>query len=145
MSFSRILVAVDGSETSDKVFDVAAQLSKLCGSKLYVVHVVMPLSVGAFDYYDASIIQRFQQDLEERGKTLLAKYSDLAEKNYNITTETILAQGSPQDAILREATSKAADLIVVGSKGFSGVKQFFIGSVPNSVLHHAKTAVLLVK
>jgi nucleotide-binding universal stress UspA family protein len=75
----------------------------------------------------------------------LAKYSAAAEKNYNITIETILAQGFPPDAILREAASRAADLIVVGSKGFSGVKQFFIGSVPNSILHHAKIPVLLVK
>ena len=145
MPFSRILVAVDGSETSDKVFNIAAQLSKLSHGKLYVVHVVMPLSVGAFDYYDASVIQRFQEDLEERGKSLLAKYTALGERDYNITIETILTQGSPPDAILREATSKEADLIVVGSKGFSGLKQLFIGSVPNSVLHHAKIAVLLVK
>lgn len=145
MPFSRILAAVDGSDTSDQVFNIAAQLSKTSGGKLYVVHVIMPLSVGGFNYYDASVIEKLQQDLEERGKKLLAKYSTAAEKNYNISIEAILAQGFPPDAILREATSKAADLIVVGSKGFSGVKQFFIGSVPNSILHHAKIPVLLVK
>jgi nucleotide-binding universal stress UspA family protein len=145
MPFSRILVAVDGSESSDNVFDIAAQLSKLSGGKLYVIHVAMPPYIGGFDYYDPTTIERLQQDLEERGKRLLAKYSTLAENKYNITTETILAQGSPPDAILREATSKVADLIVVGSKGFSGVKHFFIGSVPNSVLHNAKIPVLLVK
>jgi nucleotide-binding universal stress UspA family protein len=145
MLFSKILVAVDGSDSSDQVFNIAAQLSKVSGAKLYVVHVLMPLPVGGFSYYDASIIEKLQQDLEERGDNLLAKYSSLAGKNYNITIETILARGFPPDAILREATSKAADLIVVGSKGFSGVKQFFIGSVPNSILHHANVPVLLVK
>jgi nucleotide-binding universal stress UspA family protein len=146
MLFSRILVAVDGSETSDEVFDVAAQLAKLSGGKLYVIHVVMPLSAGAIDYYDTSIIERLQQEFEERGKRLLSKYSVDAKKKYDITVLPVLAQGtSPSDAILKEATSKAADLIVVGSKGFSGVKQFFIGSVPNSVLHQADIPVLLVK
>jgi nucleotide-binding universal stress UspA family protein len=150
MLFSRILVAVDGSESSDKVFDIAAQLSKLSGGKLLVVHVIQPLSVGGsgFDYYpDSSTLERLQKDLEERGKSLLSKYSSYAEKKYNIAVETILAKGSssPADVILREASSKAADLIVVGSKGFSGVKQFFIGSVPNSVLHQADIPVLLVK
>jgi nucleotide-binding universal stress UspA family protein len=146
MLFSRILVAVDGSETSDEVFDVAAQLAKLSGGKLYVIHVVMPLSAGAIDYYDTSIIERLQQEFEERGKRLLSKYSVDAKKKYDITVQPVLAQGtSPSDAILKEATSKAADLIVVGSKGFSGVKQFFIGSVPNSVLHQADIPVLLVK
>jgi nucleotide-binding universal stress UspA family protein len=145
--FSRILVAVDGSESSEKVFDTAAQLCKLTGGKLYVVHVVMPLSVGGgFDYYyDASVIERLQEEMEERGKRLLAKFSASAENKHNITVETILTKGLPQEAILRETTSKAAELIVVGSKGFSGVKQFFIGSVPNSILHHSTIPVLLVK
>jgi nucleotide-binding universal stress UspA family protein len=107
----------------------------------------MPLSIGGFDYYyDASLIERLQRDLEERGKRTLSKYSTDAEKKYHIVVETILAQGSsPRDAILREATSKAADLIVVGSRGFSAVKQFFIGSVPNSLLHQADIPVLIVK
>ena len=150
MPFSRILVAVDGSDSSDKVFDTAAQLSKLSGGKLFIIHVVMPLTgVGMLGYnYDASTIEKLQQDLEERGKKILSKYSADAKEKYNIANaETILAQGtSPPDAILREATSKAADIIVVGSKGYGGgIKQIFIGSVPNSVLHHATIPVLLVK
>jgi nucleotide-binding universal stress UspA family protein len=56
-----------------------------------------------------------------------------------------LTQGYPPDAIIREADAKGADLIVIGSRGFSGAKQFFIGSVPNSVLHHSSIPVLLVK
>jgi nucleotide-binding universal stress UspA family protein len=146
-AFSRILVAVDGSESSEKVFDIAAQLSKLSGGKLYVVHVVIPLSIGGgFDYYyDPSDIERLQHDMEERGKRLLAKYSTEAGNKHNITAETILAKGLPPEAILKEAASKAVRLIVVGSKGFSGVKQFFIGSVPNSILHHSTIPVLLVK
>ena len=146
-AFSRILVAVDGSESSEKVFDIAAQLCKLSGGKLYVVHVVMPLSIGGgFDYYyDASVIERLQEDMEERGKRLLANYSTEAENKHNIIVETILAKGSPPEAILKEAASKAVGLIVVGSKGFSGVKQFFIGSVPNSILHQSTIPVLLVK
>jgi nucleotide-binding universal stress UspA family protein len=56
-----------------------------------------------------------------------------------------LAHGYPPDVIVREANAKGADLIVVGSRGFSGAKQFFIGSVPNSVLHHSSIPVLLVK
>jgi len=150
MLFQRIVVAVDGSDSSDKVFDVAAQLSKLSGGKLFVIHVIMPLpGLGILEYhYDTSMIEKLQQELEERGKKLLSKYFVEAKEKYNISKiETILAQdvSSPAEAILTEAKSKAADIIIVGSKGFSGVKQFFIGSVPNSVLHQASIPVLLVK
>ena len=147
MFFSKIVVAVDGSETSNKVHDVAAQLAKLSNGKLIIVHVVMPPSPvgdGLF-YTDASSIDKLRIDLEESGKRLLKNYSEKSVNEYKIAVETTLAQGYPADTIIREADARGADLIVVGSRGFSGAKQFFIGSVPNSVLHHSSIPVLLVK
>ena len=148
MLFSKIVVAVDGSEGSNKVYDMAAQLAKLSNGKLIIVHVVvvppLPLSGGLF-YPDVSGIDKIRIDLEESGRRLLQNYSEKSTNEYSIEVETILAQGYPPDAIIREADAKDADLIVVGSRGFSGAKQFFIGSVPNSVLHHSSIPVLLVK
>jgi nucleotide-binding universal stress UspA family protein len=147
MFFSRILVAVDGSESSDKVYDMAAQLAKLTNGKLIIVHVVvppLPLGGGLF-YPDVSGIDKIRIDLEEAGRRILQKYSEKSTNEYKVAVETILAQGYPPDAIIREADAKGADLIVVGSRGFTGAKQFLIGSVPNSVLHHSSIPVLLVK
>ena len=146
MLFSKIVVAVDGSESSNKVYDVAAQLTKLSNCKLIIVHVVMPPQpVGGLFYTDAYSIDKLRIDLEEAGNRLLQRYSEKSINEYKIAVETILAQGYPPDAIIREANAKGADLIVIGSKGFSGAKHFFIGSVPNSVLHHSTVPVLLVK
>jgi nucleotide-binding universal stress UspA family protein len=146
MLFSKIVVAVDGSESSNKVYDVAAQLAKLSNGKLIIVHVVMPPQpVGGLFYTDAYSIDKLRIDLEESGNRLLQSYSEKSINEYNIAVETILAQGYPPEAIIREANAKGADLIVVGSRGFSGAKHFFIGSVPNSVLHHSTVPVLLVK
>jgi nucleotide-binding universal stress UspA family protein len=147
MLFSKIVVAVDGSESSNKVYDMAAQLAKLTNGKLIIVHVMvppLPLSGGLF-YPDVSGIDKIRIDLEEAGRRLLQNYSEKSTNEYSIEVETTLAQGYPPDAIIREADAKGADLIVVGSRGFSGAKQFFIGSVPNSVLHHSSIPVLLVK
>jgi nucleotide-binding universal stress UspA family protein len=147
MLFSKIVVAVDGSESSNKVYDTAAQLAKLSNGKLIIVHVVvppLPLGGGLF-YPDISGIDKILIDLKEAGKRLLQNYSEKSTNEYKIAVETILTQGYPPDAIIREADSKGADLIVVGSRGFSGAKQFFVGSVPNSVLHHSSIPVLLVK
>jgi len=147
MLFSTILVAVDGSESSDEVYDMAAQLAKLTNGKLIIVHVVvppLPLGGGLF-YPDVSGIDKIRIDLEEAGRRVLQNYSEKSTNEYKIAVETILAQGYPPDAIIREADAKGADLIVVGSRGFSVAKQFFIGSVPNSVLHHSSIPILLVK
>jgi nucleotide-binding universal stress UspA family protein len=146
MHFSKILVAVDGSESSNKVYDAAAQLAKLSNGKLIIVHVVMPpLPAGDLFYTDVSSIDKLLIDLEDAGRKLLQNYSEKSMKEYKIAVETILARGYPPDAIIREADAKGADLIVIGSRGFSGAKQFFIGSVPNSILHHSRIPVLLVK
>jgi nucleotide-binding universal stress UspA family protein len=126
---------------------MAAQLAKLTNGKLIIVHVVvppLPLGGGLF-YPDVSGIDKIRIDLEEAGRKILQKYSEKSTNEYKIAVETILAQGYPPDVIIREADAKGADLIVVGSRGFSGAKQFFIGSVPNSVLHHSSILVLLVK
>ena len=140
-------MAIDGSGGSNKVYEVAAQLAKLSNAKLIIVHVVMPPSQvgdGLF-YTDASSIDKLQIELEEAGRRLLQSYSEKSINEYKIAVETTLAQGSPADVIIREADAKGADLIIVGSRGFSGAKRFFIGSVPNSVLHHSSVPVLLVK
>ena len=147
MLFSKIVVALDGSESSNKVYDIAAQLAKLSNCKLIIVHIVvppLPLGGGLF-YPDVSGIDKIRMDLEEAGKRLLQNYSEKSTNEYKIAVETTLTQGYPPDAIIREADAKGADLIVIGSRGFSGAKQFFIGSVPNSVLHHSSIPVLLVK
>jgi nucleotide-binding universal stress UspA family protein len=147
MLFSKIVVALDGSESSNKVYDIAAQLAKLSNCKLIIVHIVvppLPLGGGLF-YPDVSGIDKIRMDLEEAGKRLLQNYSEKSTNEYKIAVETTLTHGNPPDAIIREADAKGADLIVVGSRGFSGAKQFFIGSVPNSVLHHSSIPVLLVK
>jgi nucleotide-binding universal stress UspA family protein len=146
MLFSKIVVALDGSESSNKVYEVAAQLAKLSNGKLIIVHVVAPpLPVGGLFYTDVSGIDKIRIDLEEAGRRLLQNYFEKSINEYKIAVETTLTQGYPPDAIIREADSKGADLIVVGSRGFSGAKQFFIGSVPNSVLHRSSIPVLLVK
>ncbi|MDQ3868912.1 MAG: universal stress protein, partial [Thermoproteota archaeon] len=107
---------------------------------------VPPLQIGGGLFYpDISGIDKILINLEEAGKKLLQYYSEKSANEYKISAETTLAQGYRPEVIIREAEAKCADLIVVGSRGFSGAKQFFIGTVPNSVLHHSSIPVLLVK
>jgi nucleotide-binding universal stress UspA family protein len=146
MQFSKIIVALDGSDSSNKVFDAAAQITKLSNGKLIIVHAVAPpLPPGGLFYTDGSDFEKLRTGLNEAGRRLLQDYSQRSINEYKIDVETILADGYPSEVIIKEASAKGADLIVVGSKGFSGAKQFFIGSVPNSVLHHSTIPVLLLK
>lgn len=153
MQFSTVLVAVDDSPTSDKVFDAAVELVKLSGGRLLIIHVYsLPAGITHPLIYSGET-NELDRETERRGKVLLEKYATKAENEHKLgpptspsTVETKLVRDNvPADAIIREAESNSADLVVVGSKGFGGAKGFLLGSVPNSVLHRSRIPVLLVK
>ena len=54
-------------------------------------------------------------------------------------------EGDAADAILDVAEELGADLIVVGNKGMTGADRFLLGSVPNTVTHHAPCSVLVIR
>jgi nucleotide-binding universal stress UspA family protein len=54
-------------------------------------------------------------------------------------------EGDAADAILNVAEEIKADLIVVGNKGMTGARRYFLGSVPNNVSHHAPCSVIIVR
>ena len=54
-------------------------------------------------------------------------------------------QGDPAEVIIEVAEREKADLIVVGNKGMTGTRRFFLGSVPNKVLNHAPCSVMVVR
>ena len=73
---------------------------------------------------------------------LLMELTSVAKKA-NVEVEIHAAAGEPAAAIVNVATRLGVDLIVVGNKGMRG-KRRVLGSVPNSVAHHAPCAVLIV-
>ena len=73
---------------------------------------------------------------------LLTKLTSVAKKA-DVEVEVHPAVGAPATAIVEVATRVGADLIVVGNKGMRGTRRV-LGSVPNSVAHHAPCAVLIV-
>jgi nucleotide-binding universal stress UspA family protein len=58
---------------------------------------------------------------------------------------SMLLIGNPGDAILREAAKGGFDLIVIGDRGNSGLKEFVLGSVSRQVVNQSKIPVLVVK
>jgi len=59
--------------------------------------------------------------------------------------DSVLLEGDPVDRILEYSEKHAPDLIVVGSRGLSDAGRFFLGSVSDGILHHARCSVLVVK
>ncbi len=143
--FSKILVGLDGSDFSLKALEFAIDLAKKYQSQLVLVHVVMR-QIYAINPPEAGVLAgtAIVRELEEDGKAILVK-GEGAVKVQGISVETRLKQGVPAEELLRAAVDEKVDLIVLGSRGLSQVRAFFLGSVSDKVSHHAKCATLIVR
>lgn len=138
--FTKILVAVDGSESAKKAFEKSIFLAQKCNSKLDVIHVVLDSTYGG----DSATTFELIEELEENGMKLLEQCKRQAMEN-NVLVETLLELGDYSQVIIDTANKNNYDLIVMGSRGMSVFKELLVGSVSFKVMHHAKCPVMVVR
>jgi nucleotide-binding universal stress UspA family protein len=134
----RILVALDGSENSERALDQALSMATICKSKLFVVSVV--------DLYAEVIAEApdLEEKMSEKAEKTLEWAKQKAEKK-NISCETIVHIGRPvYEFIVKEAQERKIDLIVMGKHGRTGLKRLLMGSVAERVIGHAHCAVMII-
>jgi nucleotide-binding universal stress UspA family protein len=138
--FSRILVAVDGSESARRAFERSVYLAQRCDSRLDIIHVVLDSTYGG----DSAVTFQLIEDLKERGKKLLEQYKSETKRN-NVQAETLLELGDHAQVIIDIANKNDYDLIIMGSRGLGPFKELLLGSVSFKVMHHAKCPVMVVR
>lgn len=146
--YQRIVVGTDGSDSAAIAVQHAVDLAKAGGGTLHVVHAYQNVSVSMAAMSAGSgaaglDLQGLSEGLEEHGKEVVAAVAAAAEAQ-GVTVEQHVVCGDPADSLLAVATDVAADLVVVGNRGMSGLKRFVLGSVPNRVSHHCPCALLIV-
>ncbi|MDO4920350.1 MAG: universal stress protein [Phascolarctobacterium sp.] len=144
--FTKILVPVDGSEGSWRALSTAVQLGEKFASELLVVNVIQPYNNAALLAVplDHATITQGNNELEKVGDKVL----EMAEErlaNYPHKIEFTLEVGHPSERIIALAKKANADAIVIGSRGLSGIAEFFLGSVSSKVSQYASVPVLIVK
>lgn len=139
MSFERILVAIDGSPISAKVFEQAIELARKDAGQLLIFHGV-ELSSPSHVTMSSVVLER----QTEQAKALLQSYADEAKKQ-GIAVAFNHYTGDPGINICDLARSWQADLIVLGRRGLKGFAELIAGSVSNYVVHHAPCSVLVVQ
>jgi len=133
----RILVAMDRSKYSEKAFDQAISIAKICKSTLFVVSVVdlYPEVKEIVFAHEGKVIMGTREFLDG----VKAKAT-----KENIPCETILhIGGQPHEFIIQEAKEKNIDLIVMGTHGRTGLDKLLIGSVAEKVVGHTPCAVMV--
>lgn len=98
-----------------------------------------------YDWYDSSILDIYQRQWQKFEQQRLELLRSLTEEalNTGVNTEFTQTWGNPGDNICDLAQTWSADLILIGSRGLTGVKEMFLGSVSNYVTHHAPCSVLI--
>lgn len=135
-AFRRILVAVDDSEISEKVFQCACLLARNSEEPLKIVHVLEePANVG----YSIS------KELEMTGKDILQKYKARAKSFGLPSVNTFQVQGYPTEEILKIADRENIDTIIIGGRGRYTSKDFLLGSTSYKLAHYSKCTVIIVK
>lgn len=146
--YKRIVVAVDGSETSGKALDEATKLAREMSAIILLLHVCeeMPI-MGEPDGMNMILMQDSLKAITDAGKELLKKHrKQLIEQGVTVETKLVETYGGRMGSVISEEAQKwHADLLVVGTHGRKGIAHFLIGSVAEDVTRAASMPVLLAR
>lgn len=146
----KIILATDGTKHSESAVEILKNFDLNEDDEVRIVSVVDMAVPMAFDLYSGYLPST--AEIETAVKENAQKVLDItnqrvkeffSEKNLSVTTEIL--NGSPESRIVETAEEIHADLIIVGSHGYNRWERLLLGSVSDSVVHHAPCSVLVVR
>jgi len=155
--FKKILVAQDGSESSQRAAQAALELAEKLKADLVVLHAIIPPT----SYYHSTIASPPGMSLPAPSQHEIDVYYAYARKvalgivgeteskakkqGIHVKTEIPEAVSSIVETIVNHASKENVDLIVVGTRGLGGFKKMLLGSVSSGIVSHAHCPVLIVR
>ena len=138
-------MAVDSSPCGERALTQAIDLAKRYGARLIILHVILR-RLYAVTPSEAGVLAAtvFVKEMEAEGEIIISKAGEVA-RTAGVDYACRLLQGVPADEIMKTAQQENVDLIVVGSRGFTEVKAFLLGSVSSKVSHRSKCPILIIK
>jgi nucleotide-binding universal stress UspA family protein len=139
----RILVPLDFSRHADFVLEWATHLAKEHSSRLLLLHAYhLPVEFQQLE--GAYLPQDFWASVKAEAEQNLQRYAEPL-RAQGLAVDVIVREGYPATVIEQEATDQHADLIVIGTRGLSGLKHLLLGSIAERVVQKAPCPVLTVK
>lgn len=147
--YKRILIATDGSELATKAVEHGMSLAKIVNAPVVVATVTEAWS--SFDLARAARqgnqnpIAQYEEMATNVANHILEKASQIA-KSHGVTCELMhIRDQHPAEGIVKTATEKGCDLIVMASHGRRAISRMILGSQANEVLSHSKVPTLIVR
>jgi len=138
----KIVVGVDGSDSSKAALRLAVRQAELTGSSVEaVIAWHYPVMMGGFGYGPVSaMVLNFD---EIAAKTLADVIAEVVDPQSRVPISSTVQEGHPAQVLLHAADG--ADLLVVGSRGHGGFASALLGSVSQHCAHHAPCPLLIVR
>lgn len=134
----KILVALDGSKNSYRGLDMGIYLARQCDTKLTGIYVISNIPKKEYDMdYPEKPLLIAAEDILETAKIRCARNGVLFEKKIDF--------GDPGSKITAFAKALDFDIIVIGVRGISNIKEVLLGSVSNHVLHKSTIPVMIIR
>ena len=144
-------MAIDRSGYKERIINFTISLAKPLGAEIIAIHVIdkstiVPATDAYGNYIGGDQIQATEDELRKQADNILSEAKLLGDKEeVKVDKAIIVAHSSCAAAIIDYAKKNNVDLIVVGTKGMTGLKHFLLGSVANNIISHAHCPVLAVK
>ncbi len=142
--FKKILIALDGSDSSLRALDYAAHLAKQDKSELFIISAAEPIPPLGVEGSMPSYIPQYQDDLHKSLEKMQKEETAKLTKNYptlKINSKVIDGRAA---TVIREA-AQDSDLIVIGHRGHGGILSWMLGSVAKQIVDSCTCPVLVVK
>ncbi|EAZ92606.1 universal stress protein [Crocosphaera chwakensis] len=139
----KLLVAVDCSDSTQKVVNKAQEMAKALSAKLWILHVAQP--EPDFVGYDTGP-QTVRDYVAETFHGEHSQIQEIAKKlrDQSIETTALLIQGSTVETIIKEAKKLEVDMIIMGSHERNPISELFLGSISKGVISHSECPILIV-
>jgi len=142
--FKKILIGLDGSQSSLNALDYALHLAKQDKAELKIVTAAEPLPPIAADGGAPSYLPEYEEDLRKGLEKMQKTQLEKIKKNYPDLKVTAEVKEGRAAHVIKEAADDA-DLIIIGHRGHGGILSWVLGSVAKEIVDQCTAPVLVVK
>jgi nucleotide-binding universal stress UspA family protein len=149
---SKILVGIDGSESSFNAANYAIDFCVKFNSEIILLSIVPSKihhgdSSGVFGMVSQSYLNDYKKEAEKWFREIInnVKNEETFENEQKIKTDIITTPFSIAASILNYAEERDVDLILIGTRGNSGLKKMLLGSVASDIVTYSYCPVLIIK
>jgi nucleotide-binding universal stress UspA family protein len=141
----KILIPVVKSEYNDKIISYAVILAKGSGASITAIHVLDKTAQGDLGDIFPMKVEEYENATSKRAEELLTEVQQVIEKQGVKTSIEVIGAKSIPKGIIDYARESGIDVIVIGTKGLTGVEKFLLGSVASAVIDHAHCPVFAIR